>query len=199
MKEIIDVGGTPQKAAEESSKAASKMLSTVKADSYLTSERVLYPDLNNYPVWWEIAVGGGIGCVEDQRLIFRRQTTGKVQEYGRKMLDDKPDLDWFGHLREDIIAPTNNVNKIATNDNCEYGEKVNLLLTSQIRRLEQELANLNIITKINNIKRLAHLELTGTHILKEEEKTTKSLLAFYRCMHDKTNSSEKGKILDHVK
>ncbi len=136
------------KIATDISEDTSEYLNSIKADFYFTSEKVIFPDLNQ-PVQWNTSAQ--IFGLDTSRFVvvkIKEQIDSEIVDVLKKTYSEEPPLDWL----------KNELGSFNTNER----EDTHL---SQELIFELEHTNQKIMNKVAKIERLVLLEKTMNPII----------------------------------
>lgn len=191
QKAVMIEGVTPQVAAQRALKAANAAFDAVKPDRYLTSEKVLYPELNCHSVLWDVSGGCAVGAVgragvpcDEEASKVAKAKTAEVWKTANAMLDGAmPGKALAGVLKDTILTNSEDEqtstgpskmgmiteNPSLPNEAVDHNLESAPVLDQTIMHMKNELESLStkIVRKSEEIARLIDLEKSTISLLKE--------------------------------
>ena len=191
-------------AAKRAYAAAATAFSVTKYDAYLSSDKVLYPDLNCHSISWQMTNGGRKGVdptakpIKDHVAASAKNATKEVLKIGNIMMDgNHPQLALVEVLRETISPKI----KDGSHENTEGREDMGSEyippspIDGALQALEKEFCELSkdILDRSNEISRLIQLEESCKPLLHGSKKLDEKWHAMYQVLQaEKAVSRRRG-------
>ena len=154
---------------------------TSKLDGNFTSDRVLFPEVNNFPsISWKIVKGGKVSeprpkVLGQNCLTKQQQNTQEINKSGTDMQEQIPPLSYLKLIIDDLFTPICDENKKVINEIEDF----------EIEASKNSLVHImyEIIPQYEEILRLARLEESGRQFLiDEQEYMMKELFDVFRSL-----------------